>query len=409
VGTEPVLCEASDACHLAGACDPATGLCDDPVAPDDTPCDDLDACTEGDACLAGACAGTPFVVCQAKGPCYEAGVCDPATGLCSDPLAPAGSACDDEDPCTEEDICIAGDCAGQPVGPEACDDGDPCTDDACDPIAGCAYTPNEAACEDDDPCTLTACQDGACVETGWVEGCCHELADCALPAEICHAPDHACVPVACAACEDDEDCGAEGNRCLDFPSGSYCAVACADAGACPEGLFCEAVAGGDDQCLPVEGDCQCEPDAAEGCHEGELVSVDSCGQVEETLDDCGGRGCVDRACCTEGSHEEDGACAPDAVEGEEQPEVVEPDVDQPDTTEADAAQADADKDALPPPDKVEGAGLDVPSGDDGGGGDEDSGGGGGNDCAVGPRPSAGTPWVLLLALLALIGRRRAES
>ncbi len=43
-----VVCTALDACHVAGTCDPTTGLCDDPPASDGTPC----PCG---ACTAGAC------------------------------------------------------------------------------------------------------------------------------------------------------------------------------------------------------------------------------------------------------------------------------------------------------------------------------------------------------------------
>lgn len=53
-----VVCGASDACHAPGVCDPATGLCSDPPAPDGTVCDDGDVCTLTDGCVAGSCAGT---------------------------------------------------------------------------------------------------------------------------------------------------------------------------------------------------------------------------------------------------------------------------------------------------------------------------------------------------------------
>jgi len=61
-----VVCEASDQCHVAGTCDPATGECSDPAADDGTACDDGNACT-ADACLAGVCTGSdvtpPVVAC----------------------------------------------------------------------------------------------------------------------------------------------------------------------------------------------------------------------------------------------------------------------------------------------------------------------------------------------------------
>jgi hypothetical protein len=52
-----VVCTAADACHQAGICDPATGLCSDPPAPDGSPCDDGDICTSTDTCQAGGCTG----------------------------------------------------------------------------------------------------------------------------------------------------------------------------------------------------------------------------------------------------------------------------------------------------------------------------------------------------------------
>jgi cysteine-rich repeat protein len=46
-------------------------------------CDDGNACTQTDTCLAATCMGADPVVCTPADSCLEAGVCDPATGLCS--------------------------------------------------------------------------------------------------------------------------------------------------------------------------------------------------------------------------------------------------------------------------------------------------------------------------------------
>lgn len=59
---EAVVCTAFDRCHVAGVCDPATGVCSNPAAHDGAICDDHDACTINDACQAGVCAGTPAPV-----------------------------------------------------------------------------------------------------------------------------------------------------------------------------------------------------------------------------------------------------------------------------------------------------------------------------------------------------------
>src|SRR5262249_55588988 len=87
VGGNPVVCTASDQCHLAGTCDPSSGACSNPAKPDGTACNDGNACTQTDACQAGACIGGNPVVCTALDQCHAAGTCDPSSGLCSNPLA----------------------------------------------------------------------------------------------------------------------------------------------------------------------------------------------------------------------------------------------------------------------------------------------------------------------------------
>ena len=109
-GTNPVACAASDQCHVAGTCDPATGACSDPAAADGTACDDTDACTRSDSCQLGACMGADAVVCLASDQCHVAGTCDPASGACSDPAAPDGTACTDTVTCSGADVCDAGVC-----------------------------------------------------------------------------------------------------------------------------------------------------------------------------------------------------------------------------------------------------------------------------------------------------------
>jgi hypothetical protein len=128
-GGAPIVCVARDACHEAGTCDPVAGACSDPPKPDGSPCDDGDARTTSDACTAGVCAGVDrclAVACEARDACHQAGTCDPAIGLCSDPPMPDGAACDDGDPCTTGDHCLAGACSGSPITcapPATCEDG----------------------------------------------------------------------------------------------------------------------------------------------------------------------------------------------------------------------------------------------------------------------------------------------
>ena len=86
-------CTALDPCHVAGTCDPSTGACSNPAAPDGTACNDGNTCTRTDACQAGACIGGSPVTCAALDACHVAGTCDPSTGACSNPAAPDGTSC----------------------------------------------------------------------------------------------------------------------------------------------------------------------------------------------------------------------------------------------------------------------------------------------------------------------------
>jgi hypothetical protein len=138
-GADPVQCTALDVCHLAGTCDPATGTCSNPNAPNDTACDDFNACTRSDSCQSGACTGADPVVCQASDSCHMSGSCDPQTGECSNPVKDDGDPCDDGDLCTLHDSCQAGSCVG--LDPAECDDGDSCTESSCDPQRGCIHSP----------------------------------------------------------------------------------------------------------------------------------------------------------------------------------------------------------------------------------------------------------------------------
>jgi hypothetical protein len=95
VGSSPVTCVASDACHVAGTCDPASGACSNPDAPNGTSCNDGNACTQSDTCQSGDCTGSDPITCAAEDTCHVAGTCNPATGACSNPAAANGTTCSD--------------------------------------------------------------------------------------------------------------------------------------------------------------------------------------------------------------------------------------------------------------------------------------------------------------------------
>jgi RHS repeat-associated protein len=116
VGGNPVTCQASDSCHVAGTCNSTTGTCSNPAAANGTTCNDGNACTQTDACQAGVCTGANPVTCTASDACHTAGTCDPTTGACSNPVAANGTTCDDGNACTQNDVCTGGTCAGTPAG-----------------------------------------------------------------------------------------------------------------------------------------------------------------------------------------------------------------------------------------------------------------------------------------------------
>ena len=111
-GGNTVVCSALNQCHTVGTCNSETGLCDQPVKPEGTACNDGDACTQTDTCLAGECTGGNTVVCAASNQCHAAGICDSDTGQCSDPVRQDGTTCNDGDACTQTDSCLAGACTG---------------------------------------------------------------------------------------------------------------------------------------------------------------------------------------------------------------------------------------------------------------------------------------------------------
>jgi uncharacterized protein DUF1554 len=72
-------------------CDPITKICSNVPVTDGTACDDGDACTQVDTCVAGSCTGADPVQCAAADACHLPGACDPATGTCSNPIAADGT------------------------------------------------------------------------------------------------------------------------------------------------------------------------------------------------------------------------------------------------------------------------------------------------------------------------------
>jgi formylglycine-generating enzyme required for sulfatase activity len=142
-------------------CDQVTGTCHAPLS-DGMDCDDGDLCNGVMTCVEGVCMDSgAVIICPAPDKCHEPGICEPATGVCSNPPKDDGEGCDDGDACTDFDQCLSGLCT--PAGPNPCDDGSDCTDTSCDPGVGCLYSPVEdgTPCGDEDG---WVCEVGICLQ-----------------------------------------------------------------------------------------------------------------------------------------------------------------------------------------------------------------------------------------------------
>lgn len=216
---EAVECDDHEDCTI-DSCDPGLGC---QHVPREGSCSDGDTCTVNDTCSEGRCVpGAPRACGDPTNPCQRAS-CDPATGCAIEILS---GECDDQNLCTESDLCIDGICKGQLID---CDDDNVCTDDYCDPTLGCTTTDNVLPCEDGDSCTLgDVCADGQCQAGSANPLCC----------------------VDAAACDDLDPCttdtcdgGLCANRPMDCGDGVACTVDVCVAGVCehrPYGAITEA-------------------------------------------------------------------------------------------------------------------------------------------------------------------------
>ncbi|RKI23039.1 hypothetical protein D7Y27_43190, partial [Corallococcus sp. AB004] len=171
---------APGACYeAAGTC--SNGVCSYALKAAGASCDDGNACTGTDVCNgAGVCAGSATQCGSPPGQCYAAaGAC--SDGTCSYSYKEAGAACDDGDACTVDETCNgAGGCAGTPVTcsspPSQCfEAAGTCSEGAC------SYAPKATgtACDDGNGGTINDVCSGA--------GVCAGVPACTTPPDACHA------------------------------------------------------------------------------------------------------------------------------------------------------------------------------------------------------------------------------
>jgi hypothetical protein len=253
----------------APACNLATGVCGTKAAPFGKACDDDDPCTDADRCVGGDCAGLPF--CDDDNPCTDDS-CDDG-GACVH--TPNKSTCSDGDPCTKSDVCAGGSCAGVP---KDCDDGNVCTDDGCDPdvndAAGkpgaCVSLPNKATCDDGDACTEgDGCVDAACAATPvdcddgdvcTVDACAKDGSGCTHQHLGGGAPCDDGDP-----CTEGDACGVGQGPCAGVPK------PCDDANQCTDDVCVDGVCGHSLSVGPCDDGSQCT--TGDTCQQGSCVGV----------------------------------------------------------------------------------------------------------------------------------------
>jgi len=284
-----------DTTCLANTCVPAAGACTMTAVNENKACDaDGSACTKGDRCAAGTCTpGTNICACSKDGDCesQEDGnacngtlfcnkvtggcelnpatvivcksvgdticrknLCEPKTGLCAPTPVHQGLGCEDGNPCTKSESCLAGKCQS---GTNICacekdadcakqDDGDPCTAplwcDKTGPAPKCAPNPaKDVACppNKDTKCLRNTCdpKTGKCALTAV-----NHKQVCA-PGTLCSAV-QICLAGQCMAgkplsCDDGNPCTAD--KCDDFAGCSHTPqtkIDCDDGNKCTSNDVC---------------------------------------------------------------------------------------------------------------------------------------------------------------------------
>ncbi len=240
-------------------------------------CSDDNACTFEDSCSAGQCIG-------------ELGSCSDGKFCTKDSCSPASGCvftattgpCEDGNACTLQDHCAASQCIGSPILPAACGDNNPCTDDSCNPKTGCTHQPNKAICNDGNPCTYKDfCNGGKCISGGVACPCtdnaiCDDGNPCTL--DTCSV-DQGCSNLAAPStpCDDADACTAN-----DHCQGGVCdggALDCDDGNPCTL-TGCAAESGCTVLPLP---DVPCNDGNA--CTIGDLCLLGACSGTKKNCDD----------------------------------------------------------------------------------------------------------------------------
>ncbi len=261
----PIDCsEFADDCNTA-FCDPQTGECDTAPVEGPASCDDGNPCTTDDSCRGGICAGQ-LIDCSNFDSACATGVCNVQTGQCEASPNEDGGECDDGDKCTNGDQCVSGECAGTPL--DCSEFANQCNLGICNgDTGGCESVAvgEPTSCDDGNPCTENdACSDGVC--EGDAKDCSSLDSECATgqcgrTGECVAVPDEDG-----SACNDGDNC-TTGDECTSGECGGTPKDCSASGGNCLIG-----------ECNPDTGQCVGEQ-AEDGtpCDDGHLCTQeDTC-------------------------------------------------------------------------------------------------------------------------------------
>lgn len=269
---------STSACLLV-SCDQATGKITSTSAANGKPCSDADPCTTNDLCSAGICAGKKLV-CNDGNSC-TADACDKKTGSCVAPAQKDGLKCDDGSKCTTKDACIKGTCTGEGhTITGLCDDKSPCTNDGCSPQSGCFHVPkNGVFCDDGNKCTeLDKCTAGKCVG---VKAACDDNKPCTN--DTCDQKTGKCVHTSFVGpCDDGNKCTMK-DLCTDGKCGGL-KVTCDDNNSCTNDV-CDTLTGC--KYVPLKGGTQCDDGVSctlnDQCDLGKCTGTNTCVLCESDL------------------------------------------------------------------------------------------------------------------------------
>jgi hypothetical protein len=236
-------------------------------------------CWDGTRCRPGnlgTVCGARGVMCAscADGDLCSSDVC--TAGVCSNPDAPSGTACDDGVFCTRTDTCNAtGTCMGRGA---RCDDSETCTVDSCDEAMDRC---NNVGMADSTACTAGMggtpglCRASRCCTGCWTGTVCEpgvEAAFCGVRGGMCRS----CVDtVSCSL----DVCTAGACSNPDSPSGSPC----------DDGMFCTPT----DRCNATR---TCIGTGVR-CNDGASCTVDTCNEAMDACVFTPGMGCIIGGVC----------------------------------------------------------------------------------------------------------------